>query len=158
MAAPWPSPSTTFTPRSRRPYDEPGAESDRGSRCPGGCAAAIDCAHSTPPSPVVAPSAAPAPGGSGDIYVSTDVGPPEILALWGSYGIALATAAEKLGHDDFAAELEARTFLADAWKKDRASTAARDPYLDTLVAVRDAGFMPEYVLAFLTRQGWTISG
>ena len=33
-----------------------------------------------------------------------------------------------------------------------------DPYLDTLAEVRDAGFMAEYVLAFLARQGWTISG
>jgi tetratricopeptide (TPR) repeat protein len=115
---------------------------------------AIDCAHTgAPPS-----STAPAPEGGGDIDVSTDVGPPEIIALWGSYGLAFVTAAEKLGHDDFAVELEARTFLADAWKKERATTGARDPYLDALLAVREAGFMPEYVLAFLTREGWTLSG
>jgi tetratricopeptide (TPR) repeat protein len=121
-------------------------------------AVASACAHPGAPPPAASPSAPPAAGGNGDVYVSSDVGPPEILALWGSYGIALATAAEKLGHDDFSAELEARTFLADAWKNGRATTAARDPYLDTLLAVRDAGFMPEYVLAFLTREGWTISG
>jgi hypothetical protein len=122
------------------------------------CAAALDCAQTGAPPSVASPSTAPTAEGSGDVSVSTDVGPPEIIALWGSYGIALATAAEKLGHDDFGAELEARSFLADAWKKDRAGVAARDPYLDTLVAVRDAGFMAEYVLAFLTREGWTISG
>jgi tetratricopeptide (TPR) repeat protein len=124
-----------------------------------GCALAIGCAHTTAPPPSAAPpTAAGGNGGTGDIYVSTDVGPPEVIALWGSYGVALATAAEKLGHDDFAAELEARTFLADAWKKGRATSTASDPYLDTLAAVRDAGFMSEYVLAFLTREGWTISG
>jgi tetratricopeptide (TPR) repeat protein len=122
------------------------------------CALGLGCAHTGAPVTAASPSAATTTGGSGDVYVSTDVGPPEIIALWGSYGLALATAAEKLGHDDFAAELEARTFLADAWKKGRATTNARDPYLETLVDVRDAGFMPEYVLAFLTREGWTIPG
>jgi hypothetical protein len=122
------------------------------------CAVAIGCAHTDAPVPTTPTSAGLAAGGSGDIEVSTDVGPPEIIALWGSYGLAFTAAAEKLGHDDFAVELEARTFLADAWKKQRATTATRDPYLDALLAVREAGFMPEYVLAFLTRDGWTISG
>jgi hypothetical protein len=117
---------------------------------------AIACAHTG--APPASPSAAPAAGGVGDIDVSTDVGPPEIIALWASYGVVFTTAAEKLGHDDFAVELEARTFLADAWKRERATSGARDAYLDALLAVREAGFMSEYVLAFLTREGWTISG
>src|SRR5262249_24489655 len=95
---------------------------------------------------------------NGDIYVSTDVGPPEIISLWGGYGVKLTIEADRLGHDDFAAELAARTYLADEWKKERTTTSARDPYLDTLVAVRDAGFMREYVLAFLTGEGWTVPG
>lgn len=123
-----------------------------------GCALALGCAHTAAPPPAAAPPAADKGGANGDVYVSTDVGPPEIIALWASYGVALATAADRLGHDDFAAELEARTFLADSWKKGRASSSASDPYLDTLAAVRDAGFMSEYVLAFLTREGWTVSG
>jgi tetratricopeptide (TPR) repeat protein len=121
-------------------------------------ALASGCAHTAAPPPAGLPSGAPDTGGDGDGAVSTDIGPPEIIALWESYGLAFAAAAQRLGHDDFAVELAARAALADGWKKERATTTARDPYLDTLLAVREAGFLPEYVLAFLTREGWTISG
>ena len=124
-------------------------------------AALAGCGHTTVgPTPAGAPATVPAAsvGGGGQIFVSADIGPPEIIALWSVYGVALADAAQKAGHDDFAGEVKARTFLADRWKESRATARVHDPYLDILADVRDAGFMSEYVLAFLTRQGWTISG
>ncbi len=123
-----------------------------------GVALALGCAHTAGPPASAAPPAAGTIGAHGDVRVSNDVGPAEIIAHWVSYATVLTIADEKLGHDDFAAEVEARTFLADVWKRGRATSSASDPYLDTLAAVRDAGFMSEYVLAFLTREGWTISG
>jgi hypothetical protein len=119
------------------------------------------CGHTTVgPAPTGTPPTAPAAsvGGHGQIFVSADIGPPEIIALWSVYGLALADAAQKAGHDDFAGEVRARTVLADRWKESRTTARVHDPYLDTLADVRDAGFMSEYVLAFLTRQGWTVTG
>ena len=128
-----------------------------------GCALALGCSHTAAPSPT--PASAPAAvavarssSGGSDIYVSAAIGPPEIIALWSLYGVALVDAAEQAGHPDFSGELKARSDLADRWKMTRARTRVGDPYLDTLAEVRDAGFMAEYVLAFLARQGWTISG
>ena len=56
--------------------------------------------------------------------------------------------------------MSARALLADRWKELRANSEKQlhDPYLDLLVEVRDAGFIGEYVLAFLARPGWTVSG
>src|SRR5215831_8756635 len=104
------------------------------------------------------PAAAAGSPGPGQMYVSADIGPPEVIADWTGYGMKVTVGAENAGHYDFATELEARTFLADSWKRDRTKTDRHDAYLDALVAVQDAGFMPEYVLAYLTHEGWTISG
>jgi len=112
-------------------------------------AALAGCAHT-------AATPTPAPGDS-QIVVSADVGPPEVLAAWSVYGLALAAGAEKTGGDDFASEVTARGLLADSWKQTGASKHA-DAYLDLLVAIRDAGFMREYALAYLARPGWTLSG
>jgi hypothetical protein len=124
-------------------------------------AALAGCGHAgvaPAPTPAAAPTArTDAARASGDITVDVGIGPPELIGLWSAYGMALAVAADKAGHDDFAGELSARLLLADGWKTDRVQNHLHDPYLDTLADVRDAGFMAEYVLAFLTRPGWTIS-
>jgi tetratricopeptide (TPR) repeat protein len=124
-------------------------------------AALAGCGHTTvgpsPPSPAAAPGA-----GDSQIVVSADLGSPDLIALWSLYGVALADAAEKAGRADYAAEVSARALLADRWKELRAEKRLEkqlhDPYLDRLVEVRDAGFIGEYVLAFLARPGWTVSG
>lgn len=124
-------------------------------------AALAGCGHTavapTPPS-----SAAAAGAGDSQIVVSADLGSPDLIALWSVYGVALADAAEKAGRADYAGEVSARALLADRWKELRTERPLEkqlhDPYLDRLVEVRDAGFIGEYVLAFLARPGWTISG
>ncbi len=106
----------------------------------------VGCAHSAPaPSP--ATPAAPA-----------ELGPAaEVLGAWAGYGVVLAADGDRIGRDDFGREVSARERLADAWKKTRAEKSVRDPYLDLLVSVRDAGVMREYVLAYLASPGWTVT-
>jgi tetratricopeptide (TPR) repeat protein len=60
--------------------------------------------------------------------------------------------------DDFAIELAARRALAGRWLALRGEESARDPYLETLVAVEQAGHLEEYVLAVFGKPGWTIPG
>ncbi len=122
------------------------------------------CGH-TPATATAAPVAstvgAPAPTSNdgGQVVVAADVGSPDLIALWSVYGIALGDAAEKAGRDDYAGEVAARALLADRWKRAPGSEKQlHDAYLDRLLEVRDAGFIGEYVLAFLARPGWTISG
>ena len=121
------------------------------------------------PRPPSAPAPSPAGaslGGDSQIVVSADVGSPELIALWSVYGVALADAAEKAGRADYAGEASARALLADRWKelraqaqlKDQLEKQLHDPYLDQLAEVRDAGFIGEYVLAYLAHPGWTVSG
>jgi tetratricopeptide (TPR) repeat protein len=123
-------------------------------------AALAGCGH-TPvgPHPGGAPSPAPASAaGDSQIVVSADVGSPELIGLWSVYGLALADAAEKVGRADYAGEASARALLADRWKEVRAEKQLHDPYLDQLAEVRDAGFIGEYVLAYLARPGWSLPG
>ena len=127
-------------------------------------AALVGCGHTqVGPTPAGAPGLSPQPaaasgGGDSQIVVSADVGSPELIALWSVYGLALADAAEKAGRADYAAEASARALLADRWKELRAEKQLHDAYLDQLAEVRDAGFIGEYVLAYLARPGWTVSG
>jgi tetratricopeptide (TPR) repeat protein len=123
-------------------------------------AALAGCGHTTVgPHPAGAPSPATvSAAGDSQIIVSADVGSPELIGLWSVYGLALADAAEKVGRADYAGEASARALLADRWKELRAEKQLHDPYLDRLVEVRDAGFIGEYVLAYLARPGWTVSG
>jgi tetratricopeptide (TPR) repeat protein len=125
-------------------------------------AALAGCGHTTVgPTPAGAPPPSPAAAsGRGDsqIVVSADLGSPDLIALWSIYGVALADAAERIGRADYAGEVSARALLADRWKELRAERQMHDPYLDRLAEVRDAGFIGEYVLAFLARPGWTVSG
>src|SRR3954463_8185602 len=115
----------------------------------------VGCATTSAP----APSEHPRGGGGVNITLDASlvndghgaVGP------WTLYGIALAGAASKTGHVDYLGELMARGLLATAWKEESASGKSaphNDAYLDAMVAVADAGFMPEYVLSFLAQPGW----
>lgn len=127
----------------------------------GALAALAGCGHTAAmPAPAASPTAAAgaASNDTGQVVIAADVGSPYLIALWSVYGGALADAAEKAGHDDYAGEVAARALLADRWKELRAERQLHDAYLDRLLEVRDAGFIGEYVLAFLARPGWTVSG
>ena len=51
----------------------------------------------------------------------------------------------------------ARQHLLDTWQTQRAEHAeANDPYLDTLLRVRDAGFLDEYTVHYFGRSDWQV--
>ena len=54
-------------------------------------------------------------------------------------------------------ELKSREHLLDAWVEKRAlGTSNGDVYLDTLVAVREAGFLEEYVAHYFGKDDWNV--
>ena len=83
---------------------------------------------------------------------------------WLAYGIAKLASLEKAGAPprkavtDFDSEVEARTVMLAVWTDIRAKDGGKDPYLDLLLTIKQAGFLREYVVAALARPGWTISG
>jgi hypothetical protein len=63
----------------------------------------------------------------------------------------------KKAADDYTIEVLARSALIRHWRdfrKDKATPA--DAYLDSQVAIDDAGFVEEYALSYLSRPGWTV--
>jgi hypothetical protein len=114
----------------------------------------VGCAH-TPP-------AQPRASGDAQTTIVLDArlmnDSPGAVMPWTAYAIALGIEAKKTGYlGDYKGELKARAMLADAWRDLRGQGQPhRDAYLDALVGVADAGFMPEYVLSFLARPGWIV--
>lgn len=82
------------------------------------------------------------------------------LMSWVSYSLTLSACQLSLGGDNpardssFDCELMARRHLLETWEEQGA--AGSDDYLDTLLAVRDAGWLPEYVARHLGREHWTL--
>jgi hypothetical protein len=87
-----------------------------------------------------------------------------VAAAWTVYGgtIALirtgdyaADHPEAAGHDSpFDEECYARDAMAEFWQVAAEKKDATEPYLDLLATIRAAGFMREYVWAFLRADSW----
>lgn len=86
-------------------------------------------------------------------------------AAWLAYGAGKAAAHERAAGsaagngtaDDFPVELAGRAALALAWRIARAGESPpSDAYLDKLVAIDDAGYLEEYVLATFGAPGWVV--
>jgi len=84
---------------------------------------------------------------------------------WVLYGITRMTAMQERARshrryvppNDYPAELSARSILAKFWREQREKGSEEtDTYLDTLVAIADAGFLDEYVISTFVSPGWTI--
>jgi hypothetical protein len=60
------------------------------------------------------------------------------------------------GNHSFKIEVMARETLLAAWQGAKAKNAgAKDSYLDALLTVQQAGFLPEYVWFYLRDPDWT---
>jgi len=106
-----------------------------------------------------------APGGKPSIVVAFsqgDVSVPEEV-LWISYGLGRlnvlqerADGAFNQGGSDFDVALSGYNLLLKIYRENAADWDERPGWLDALVHVEEAGFLPEYVLYFFAEPGWTV--
>ena len=85
------------------------------------------------------------------------------LQSWVTYSLVRSACQLELGggnparNSDYGCELTAREHLLDAWIQQRAEhPLATDPYLDTLLRVREAGYLDEYTVAYFGRRDWSV--
>lgn len=82
-----------------------------------------------------------------------------VLQSWVSYSLTSSACQLALDGDNparassFDCELMARRHLLETWQERGGSG---DAYLDTLLAVREAGWLPEYVAFHLRRDNWAL--
>ncbi len=83
-----------------------------------------------------------------------------VLQSWVTYSLAKSACQLEVGGEipsrasSYGCEFSARTLLLDSWLEKR--DAVEDEYLDTLVTVRDEGFLDEYVVHYFGRRDWQI--
>lgn len=81
-----------------------------------------------------------------------------VLQSWVSYSLTLSACKLAIGGDNparsssYECELMARSHLLDTWQE--RSSAGGDDYLDALTAMREDGWLPEYVAAYLAQDDW----
>jgi hypothetical protein len=86
-----------------------------------------------------------------------------VLQSWVTYSLMRSTCQLKLGGDDparatsYGCEYSARQQLLDTWEEKRRDTPGLDDaYLDTLLAVRDAGYLEEYTVYYFRDLSWQV--
>lgn len=86
-----------------------------------------------------------------------------VLQSWVSYSLTRSACQLELGGDnparnsDYGCEYTARQHLLDTWEAQRAEHPdAQDPYLDTLLQVRAAGYLDEYTVRYFGRRNWIV--
>ncbi len=86
-----------------------------------------------------------------------------VLQSWVAYSLMKSTCQLELGGDnparnsDYGCEYTARRHLLDKWEEQRAEhPLAADSYLDTLLEVRNAGYLDEYTVRYFGRDHWQV--
>lgn len=88
-----------------------------------------------------------------------------VLQSWVTYSLARSTC--QLQMDDknparatsYSCELSARKLLLQTWREQQEELpGTSDAYLDDLATVQAAGYLDEYVVAFLREKSWTLPG
>jgi hypothetical protein len=86
-----------------------------------------------------------------------------VLQSWVSYSLMKSTCQLEIGGENparnssYGCEFTARQHLLNAWQEQRSQhEGATDAYLDTLLRVRDAGFLDEYVVRYFGRRHWQV--
>lgn len=83
-----------------------------------------------------------------------------VLQSWVTYSLAKSACQLEEGGEipsrasSYDCELSARSLLVDSWLEKR--EAPGDEYLDTLLNVRDEGFLDEYVVHYFGRREWQV--
>lgn len=85
------------------------------------------------------------------------------LQSWVAYSLMKSTCQLEVGGEiparvsDFKCEHTARQHLLDTWTEQQLQhKGATDAYLDSLVDVRNAGFLDEYTVHYFGRQHWEV--
>ena len=86
-----------------------------------------------------------------------------VVASWVRFSLMRSACKLEVGGEipsrvsTFDCEVNARSHLVDAWQEARVrDEAAEDVYLDALLAVRNAGFLNEYVVQYFSRPSWDV--
>ena len=84
------------------------------------------------------------------------------VASWVRYSLIRSTCQLEVGGDNparvsrYACEHTAREHLVDAWREQQQGEPASNAYLDTLVAVQEAGFLGEYTAFYFATPAWRL--
>lgn len=86
-----------------------------------------------------------------------------VLQSWVSYSLMRSTcqlqidAANPARASSYGCEFSARQNLLDTWEEQKLEHAGvADPYLDSLLEVRNAGFLDEYTVIYFSRKHWQV--
>mgnify|MGYP000110827425 FL=1 len=86
-----------------------------------------------------------------------------VLQSWVTYSLVRSACQLELGGDnparnhDYGCEYTARRHLVDTWEQQRIDhPGAEDAYLDSLLLVRNAGYLDEYTVRYFGRHDWTV--
>ncbi len=85
------------------------------------------------------------------------------LQAWVAYSLMKSACQLEIGGENpartssYGCEFSARAALLDTWEEQRAeNSSARDDYLDTLLGVREAGFLDEYTVHYFGNDHWLV--
>ena len=88
-----------------------------------------------------------------------------VLQSWVAYSLMKSTCQLGLGgenparNSNYGCEFTARRHLLETWERQRVEhSQASDRYLDSLLLVRDAGFLDEYTVRYFGRDHWQVPG
>ncbi len=86
-----------------------------------------------------------------------------VLQSWVAYSLMRSTCKLEMGGDNparnssYGCEFTARRHLIETWETQRAEhPGAADDYLDTLLEVREAGFLDEYTVRYFGKKHWQV--
>lgn len=86
-----------------------------------------------------------------------------VLQSWVAYSLMRSTCQLEIGglnparESSYGCEFTARRHLLEAWETQRAEAPGiEDEYLDSLLAVREAGYLDEYTATFFRRPHWQV--
>lgn len=85
-----------------------------------------------------------------------------VLQSWVRYSLMRSTCQLEVGGQNparvstYDCELKARRHLLDSWREKRKQREREDAYLDTLLAVSEAGYLDEYVVHYFGEDGWRV--
>lgn len=86
-----------------------------------------------------------------------------VLQSWVAYSLMKSTCQLEVGGEiparvsDYGCEVTARRHLLETWEQQRLQhDGVTDAYLDSLIDVRDAGFLHEYTAHYFGRKDWQL--